>query len=138
MVDEDVGLAAGAKDDGAVLAAERGPDDVGRADGAGAGAGDQGDARGRENVEGILGQAVVHAAAIGTADLVGEDEVVVGEFGDDGHAGARLISIWVVDIVDGIAPGLEVRSHLVGKLLAVLGVALVGVVDDELAVVKAV
>ena len=54
----------------------------------------------------------------------------------DCHAGALCVEV-VGDVVDGCGPGFEVRGCLVGELLAVFGVALVGVVDYDFGLVGA-
>jgi hypothetical protein len=53
---------------------------------------------------------------------------------DDSHARAGLVEV-VGDIVDDRAPILQVAGCLVGKLLTVLGIALVRVVSNKLALV---
>lgn len=55
---------------------------------------------------------------------------------DNGHAGACCVLV-VGDVVDGGLPRLQVVADLVRELLAVFRVALVGVVDDDGAVVVA-
>jgi hypothetical protein len=66
------------------------------------------------------------------AAILEEHEVIpVAEAGDGGHTRAVIVD-WGGCIVDGVAPGKEVLCDLVGQLLAVIRIALVGVVGDEL------
>src|SRR5581483_6435972 len=82
----------------------------------------------------VRGDLVVHrAAALGRpAELVRHDVVAVGQFRHGRHAGTEAVGR-VGHVVDDRAPVHAVRGDLVHQLLAVVGVALVGVVDDQLA-----
>jgi hypothetical protein len=72
---------------------------------------------------------------VADGEFVDEDPFLDGrDVCYDGHAGAGDVLL-VGDVVDDGAPGFQVSGGLVGELLAVLGVALVGVVGDELALV---
>lgn len=96
-------------------------------------------------LEGALREAVVHGVVLvrppvvaadelggfGAGELVYEDPLLDGwDEGDDGHAGAIRVGP-VGDVVDDGAPGEKVLGDLVGELLAVEGVALVGVEDAD-------
>jgi len=56
------------------------------------------------------------------------------DIGNNSHTGACRILL-IGDIVDDGAPGLQVAGRLVSELLAVLGIALVRIVGDELILV---
>ena len=68
-----------------------------------------------------------------SVELKGHDPVTERQLADDGHSGTEFV-VGVDDVVDDGAPVLEVCGCLVHHLLAegVVGVALVGVVEDEL------
>lgn len=70
-----------------------------------------------------------------TPAILEEHEVIpITEARDGGHTGAVIID-WGRSIVDGVAPGKEVLCDLVRQLLAVVRVALISVVGDELVLV---
>jgi len=54
---------------------------------------------------------------------------------NDSHARTGLVEV-VGDIVDDRAPILQVAGRLVGELLTVLGIALVRVVSNKLALIR--
>ena len=74
-------------------------------------------------------------ARVANGELVHEDPLVDGfDLGHDRHAGASEVFV-VADVVDDRAPVAQVLGPLMGELLAVLGVPLVRVVDDQLVLV---
>jgi hypothetical protein len=123
-------------DDCAVGPAERTPHDVRTGVGCGRVVDDNGTADRVAEFEGRVGHYVVDGVVdavrrrVADGELVHENPFLEGrDEGDDSHAWARNVLV-VGDVVDDGAPGLEVGGCLVSELLAVLGVALVGVVRD--------
>lgn len=92
-------------------------------------------AGGLEDVEGIGGEAVVDAAAVGAANFVNVDVLAVGKKGELRHSRTGREVVVVADIVNKRRPREEVLGGLVDELLAILGVSLVRVVADELVLV---
>ena len=91
----------------------------------------------RVEVQRVCRDAVVHGeGGLGRAvEFVRHDVLSRRQFRDRGHAGSEGV-VGVGDVVDGGGPGVEVGAGLVDELLAVEGVALVRVVDDELIIVR--
>ena len=142
LVNENISAAGGRNDNSTVLAANRAPLDVRRAKrnntiGSDDGKTDSGaELLGRRRDLVVYGELVRGVAAVGSAAvLVRHDVLSVRQQGDGRHA--RAVSVGrVLDVVDNRAPFLEVGGGLVHHLLAVLGVALVGVVADQLVLVE--
>jgi len=128
-------------EDRAVLASERAPSNIRGSVRGGLIVDDERDIRVVAEGERGVGQdvvdGVVDAVRGGVADggFVDEDPLVDwGDVLDVGHSWAGFVE-GQGDVVDDWAPVVEVGGDLVGELLAVGGVALVGVVGDYLAVV---
>jgi len=120
--------------DCAIGAAERGPDDVGGGVWHCAVVHDDGSTDGVTEVCGLIGHDVVDGVVLAVGRGVSDGEFVHQDplverrdVGYDCHARAREVLV-VDDIVYDRPPGAEVGAGLVGELLAVEGIALVGVV----------
>jgi hypothetical protein len=120
----------------AVGTAERTPHDVRTGIGCGGVVDDNGAANRVSEFERRVGHYVVHGVVyavrggVANGEFVDENPLLKRRNeGDDCHARARNVLV-VGDVVDDGTPGFEVRRSLMRELLAVLGVALVGIVGD--------
>jgi len=120
---------------------DRAPDDIGRGVASGAVVDDDlrvlAEAHFERAVGDLVEDRVVLAVGGGVADraLVHEDPLLDRlDVGQDGHARAGFVEV-VGDVFDDGTPVAEVVGDLVGKLLAVLWVALIRVVCNELVLV---
>lgn len=131
-----------ADDDRAVRPSERRPNDVRAAARLKAAVGDDGSAHwvvgeelkrrlGDVVIDGVPGQTQRRSAGV----LVHEDPGVVRQVCDHGHAGTIGVG-GVCDVVGDGAPVHEVRGDLVDELLAVHGIALVGVEGCDFGLVE--
>lgn len=121
---------------GPVCATQRAPDNIRTCVWRGGVVDDDGAALFFPKLEGRVGHHVVYgvvdAVRGGVADgeFVDQNPLLEGwDVGDDGHARAGEVLV-IRNVVDNGAPGLQVGRRLMGELLAVFGVALVGVVGS--------